>query len=134
MFAMAAQSGGLAKALREEEPLTVFALSNRAFAHLAKEDRETLMKSPRSLNLLLTHYAVRVSIRQEEKEQLASARTLSGARLHIDSRTEGFYVNGAKIRQGDIHCSNGVLHVLDSFDPEFVHEAVSLASRNGRAK
>jgi hypothetical protein len=40
MFVAAAQSSGMAKMLRGEGPLTVFALSDRAFINLRKEDRE----------------------------------------------------------------------------------------------
>src|SRR5437763_10769512 len=58
MFVTAVQSSGMAKMLREEGPFTVFALSNRAFANLPKEDRETLLTDRAAMHLLMAHYIV----------------------------------------------------------------------------
>jgi uncharacterized surface protein with fasciclin (FAS1) repeats len=130
MFVTAVQSSGMARMLREEGPLTVFALSNRAFANLPKEERETLLTDRAAMHLLLAHYIVRGSIAADDTASLQTARTLVGVKLHIDIRSEGSYVNGAKLNEADILCANGVIHVLDSFDPGLVHEAVAMAKSN----
>jgi uncharacterized surface protein with fasciclin (FAS1) repeats len=127
MFVTAAQSSGMAKMLREEGPLTVFALSNRAFANLPKEDRETLLTDRATMHLLLSHYIARGIIPAGDTAELSSARTLVGVKLRTDIRSEGNYVNGAKLGENDIRCANGVIHVLDSLDPGLVHEAVAMA-------
>jgi uncharacterized surface protein with fasciclin (FAS1) repeats len=130
VFVMAVQSSGMAKMLREEGPLTVFALSNRAFANLPKEDRETLLTDRAAMHFLMAHYIIRGIIAADDTASLQSARTLVGVKLHIDIRSEGSYVNGARLGQADILCANGVIRVLDSFDPGWVHEAVAMAATN----
>jgi transforming growth factor-beta-induced protein len=127
MFVSAVQSSGMAKMLREEGPFTVFALSNRAFASLTKEDRETLLTDRAAMHLLMAHYITRGVIPANDTGSLQSARTLVGVKLHIDIRSEGSYVNGAKLSHEDILCANGVIHVLDSFDPGLVRQAVAMA-------
>ncbi len=118
--------------LREEGPLTVFALSNRAFANLPKEDRETLLTDRAAMHFLLAHYIVRGLI--STGDSLLSARTLVGVKLRTDIRSEGSYVNGAKLNQADILCANGVIQVLDSFDPGLVHDAVATSKTNRKEK
>ncbi len=134
MFAAAAQSSGMAKMLREEGPLTVFALSNRAFANLPKDDLEALVMNQAAMHFLLEHYITRGNIAQDDTASLLSAKTLVGVKLRTDIRSEGSYVNGAKLNQGDIRCTNGMIHVLDSFDPGLVHDAVVLAKASRREK
>ncbi len=129
MFVTAVQSSGMAKMLREEGPFTVFALSNRAFANLPKEDRETLLTDRAALHLLLAG-----TIPADDSASLQSARTLVGVKLHIDIRSEGSYVNGAKLVQSEIPCRNGMIHVLGSFDPGLVRDAVALSRTNREAK
>lgn len=129
MFVAATQSSGMAKMLREEGPFTVFALSNRAFARLSKEDRETLLNDRSAMHLLLSRYIARGTIVTDDNTTLQSARTLVGVKFHVDVRSEGTYVNSAKLSGADIRCSNGVIHVLDSLDPGLVHEAVAMSRK-----
>lgn len=129
MFVTAVQSSGLAKMLREEGPLTVFALSNRAFANLPKEELEALMSNRAAMQVLLAHYIAHGNIPQDDTADLLSARTLVGVKLRTDIRGEGSYVNGAQLNQHGIPCANGTIYVLDRFDPGLVHDAVALANR-----
>src|SRR5260370_16755595 len=89
MFVTAVQSSGMAKMLREEGPFTVFALSNRAFANLPKEDRETLLTDRAALHLLLAHYIARGTIPADATASLQSARTLVGVNLPTDIPRHG---------------------------------------------
>jgi len=134
MFVTAVQSSGMAKMLRDEGPLTVFALSNRAFANLPKEDRQALLANRAALNILLVHYITRGSIASDDKSDLLSARTLVGTKLRTDIHSEGFYVNGAKLGQTGIRCANGMIHVLDSFDPGLLHDALAMSRTDQREK
>jgi uncharacterized surface protein with fasciclin (FAS1) repeats len=134
MFVTAVQSSGMAKMLQDEGPLTVFALSNRAFANLPKEDRETLLTDRAAMHFLMAHYITRGIIPANDTASLQSARTLVGAKLRTDIRSEGSYVNGARLSQTDTRCTNGIIHVLDSFDPGLVHDAVAMAKSNRNQK
>jgi uncharacterized surface protein with fasciclin (FAS1) repeats len=126
MFVTAVQSSGMAKMLREEGPLTVFALSNRAFANLPKDEMEALLSNHAAMHVLLAHYIAHGNIPRDDTADLLSARTLIGVKLRIDIRSEGTYVNGAKLNQNEIPCANGVIYVLDRFDSGLVHDAVAL--------
>jgi uncharacterized surface protein with fasciclin (FAS1) repeats len=134
MFMMAMQSSGIAKMLQEPGSLTVFALSNRAFANLTKDQMDVLLTNPAAMQILLAHYVARGRIRKADTETLASAQTVMGVKLRADVRGEGPYVNGAKLDQGDIRCTNGILHVLDSFDGGLVHAAISISTPTGTAQ
>jgi uncharacterized surface protein with fasciclin (FAS1) repeats len=134
MFVAAAQFSGLAKMLRNEGPLTVFALNNQAFANLPKDDLEALLTNRAAMHFLLAHYVTHGNIVKDDAASLLSARTIVGVKLRTDIRSEGSYVNGAKLSEGDIPCTNGMIHVLNSFDPGLVHDAVALAKASRRKK
>jgi uncharacterized surface protein with fasciclin (FAS1) repeats len=134
MFVAALQSSGLASRLRDGGPLTVFALPNQAFANLGKEDLETLLANRVAMHALLAHYVAHGSISNDDRTNLSSARTLLGARLRTYFRGEDAYVNGAKLGPSDTRCTNGVIHLLNSFDPGLVHDAVAVAKAGRRAK
>jgi uncharacterized surface protein with fasciclin (FAS1) repeats len=44
---------------------------------------------------------------------LESATTVNGADLSIEVADDTVMVDGAKVVQTDIECSNGVIHVID---------------------
>ena|ERR1700727_2614913 len=127
-FVTAAQSSGLAKMLKEGGPFTVFAPSDRAFINLAKEDRDTLLNNHLAMHLLLSRYIVR-GVVGGDAASLSSARTLMGVKLRADDHAGVLYVNAAQPRKSGIACRNGVLHVVDLFDPMLVHEAVVAAQK-----
>jgi uncharacterized surface protein with fasciclin (FAS1) repeats len=127
LFAAAVRSSGLARMLKEEGPFTVFAPSDRAFINLAKEDRDVLDKNHAAMRMLLSRYIVRGEI-GSDVGSLSSARTLMGVKLRTDDHNGTLYVNGTALRPSQIACSNGVIRVLNHFDPVLVHEAVLTAS------
>jgi uncharacterized surface protein with fasciclin (FAS1) repeats len=133
-FDSAITSSGMAKMLNEKGPFTVFALSDHAFANLSKDDLGTLLANPSVMHVLLAHYIVRGAITKDDTASLLSAKTLAGVDLRTDVRSEGTYVNGAKLSQSEIRCTNGMIHVLDSLDPGLVHDAVALAIASRRGK
>ncbi|MGE3316730.1 MAG: fasciclin domain-containing protein, partial [Planctomycetaceae bacterium] len=45
--------------------------------------------------------------------KLKSAKTLEGRTVAIDTR-KGVKINDANVVKADIHCSNGVIHVIDT--------------------
>ncbi len=130
MFVNLLRVSGLAKMLREENPLTVFALTNQAFANLQKEDREILLTDHAALNFLLEHYIVRETIVDNDPAKMSATRTLQGLKLRTEVKSEGLYVNGAKLGHSGVPCTNGTLYTLNSFDPALVYQAVALARSN----
>jgi transforming growth factor-beta-induced protein len=125
-FVKVIRTSGLAKVLIEENPLTVFALSNQAFTRLPKEEREILLKHPTAMHFLLAHYIFRESVAYNDAAKMSNARTLRGLKLRTEIKTEGVYVNGAKLSHSGIQCTNGVIYTLDALDPALVDAAVKL--------
>jgi uncharacterized surface protein with fasciclin (FAS1) repeats len=130
MFVNLLRMSGLAKLLHDENPITVFALSNQALANLQKEDRKVLFTDPAALHFFLEHYIVRGNILDTNaaKIKISNATTLQGIKLRTESKSEGFYVNGARLTHPAVRCANGTIYILDAFDPLLVHKAVTLAS------
>lgn len=126
MFTAALKSSGLAETLKTENSLTVFAVSDRAFAMLSLTDRETLRSNHAALNFLLARYIVRGRF---VPPNLASARTLSGLRVLTSHSGRKQMVNGAAVETPDIECANGVIYVLDRFDAGLIREAVQMTER-----
>ncbi|MGH9497194.1 MAG: fasciclin domain-containing protein [Candidatus Sulfotelmatobacter sp.] len=80
------------------------------------------------MNVLLAHYVVRCDIASNNGVGLSSAKTPIGVKLRSDRHNGELFVNGAKIVKGDLHCSNGVIHVVDRFDPSLVREALTIVT------
>jgi uncharacterized surface protein with fasciclin (FAS1) repeats len=127
LFGTAVRLGGMTETLRGVGPFTVIAPADGAFAGLPKDDMRKLMTSPVAMNALLAHYIVHGKIASNDAAGLSSARTLMGATLRADDHNGNLRVNGARIVEGDIRCVNGVVHIVDRFDPGLVREAVAMA-------
>lgn len=128
MFVNLLRMSGLARLLRDENSITVFALSNQAIANLQKEDRKALLTDPAALHFLLEHYIVRGNIADNNAAKMSNAITLPGIKLRTESKSEGFYVNGARLTHAAVPCANGTMYILDAFDPVLVHKAITLAN------
>ena len=128
MFRASLVSSGVASMLRSKGPFTVIAPSDQAFANLPKDEMHQLMTHPAAMNLLLTRYVVRGNIASTNASGFSSAKTLMGVNLRDDNHAGELRVNGAKIVEGDLLCSNGVVHVVNSIDFGLVREALAVAS------
>ena len=46
--------------------------------------------------------------------KLSEAETVQGSSVKIEVKDGKVYVDGAQVVKTDIHCTNGVIHVIDS--------------------
>ncbi len=109
-------SADLVGALSGEGPFTVFAPTDAAFAKLPKEVVASVTK-PANKGLLqdiLKFHVVSGSVQASAVVKLENATTLNGQRADIHIEEGTVYVAGAKVTTTDIHCSNGVIHVIDT--------------------
>lgn len=132
MFVAALRSSGLAQMLKEEGSFTLFALDNQAFASLPPGDLRVLLQRPAAMHLFLANYLVKQNLPSNSAGTWASVRTVGGRSLRTEIKEDGVFVNTAKLKDGDIPCTNGTIHVLHSIDPGLAHEAVMAAT--GRTK
>jgi len=109
----AVKAAGLAETLSGEGPFTVFAPNDEAFAKLPEGTVEGLLADVPALQRVLKHHVVSGAMPAEEVVKKESLESLLGQNLAV-STEGGVSVGGATIIATDIHCSNGVIHVIDS--------------------
>ena len=112
----AVTAAGLGETLKSGGPVTVFAPSDDAFAALPAGTVETLVKPENKAQLtaiLLLHVLPGKIKAADVAGQSLEPVTAGGATVHVNG-TDGVTVNGAKVVQADIDCTNGVIHVIDA--------------------
>lgn len=108
-------AAGLAPALDDDRPLTLFAPTNSAFAALPPGTVETLLQPAnqgRLISILGNHAITGIVSQAQLVGQRLNLETIEGRTLFVDG-TEGVVVGGARIVQPDIFAVNGVIHVID---------------------
>jgi len=115
-LATALTKAGLVDLLQGEGPFTVFAPTDEAFAKLPAGTVEGLLK-PKNLSQLQAVLKYHVSPGATSLAgalQAGSAATAQGGSLEVAFQEGQVRVNKAVIRNADIECSNGVIHVIDA--------------------
>ena len=112
----AVKAAGLMETLSGEGPFTVFAPTNKAFEALPKGTVEMLLKPENrdKLAAILTYHVVAGAVESDAAMQLTSAETVQGAAAPLEVVDGKLLVGGATVVKADIHCSNGVIHVIDT--------------------
>jgi len=113
-LATALEAAGLVDALSGKGPFTVFAPTDEAFAKLPEGTVEGLLKDKEKLAAILKYHVVEGAVTSSQVVQLDKAETLLGQEVMIRAGKDGVKVNDAKVTKADIHCKNGVIHVIDT--------------------
>lgn len=111
----AVQAAGLVETLKGTGPFTVFAPADTAFEALPPGTVEKLVQpeSKDQLTKILTLHVIPGKVMAADVTgKTLSPKSVGGEELHVDG-TQGVTVNGAKVVQADIACTNGVIHVID---------------------
>lgn len=112
----ALKAAGLVDALSGKDPLTVFAPTDKAFAKLPKGTLETLLKKENKAMLIeiLTYHVVKGAVPAKVAVTLDSATALNKKKITLKTKGKNLHLNGnAKVTKADIHCTNGIIHVID---------------------
>jgi uncharacterized surface protein with fasciclin (FAS1) repeats len=112
----AATAAGLADALSNDGPFTVFAPTDEAFAKLPAGTIDTLLKPENKdkLAAILTYHVVPGRVYALDVLTAGSAKTVQGKSVHINTKNGKAFVNNAQIVATDIDADNGVIHVIDA--------------------
>ncbi len=104
----------LEQKLRSQESFTLFAPVDIAFAYLAAETFDQLLRAEHQglLSDVLGYHAVPRRMLSHELRNLRKARSVYGAELTIDTAIE-LKVDGARLLDVDIVARNGVIHGID---------------------
>lgn len=114
-LAAALKAGGLVVTLQGQGPFTVFAPTDEAFAKLPAGTVETLLKPENKSQLVsvLTYHVVAGKVAAAQVVKLNAAATVNGQRVNIKVDAGNVQIDQATVVKADIHCSNGIIHVVD---------------------
>lgn len=93
-------------------PYTIFAPSDEAFDRLSVAEMDSIIEKDNS-NDILEYLIVLGNYTMDDLETIESLTNIRGDILSIDS-SNGIKVDDANIVSGDIKCSNGIIHIIDS--------------------
>ncbi|GAB4141927.1 MAG: hypothetical protein Tsb009_11940 [Planctomycetaceae bacterium] len=112
----AVKAADLVETLKSKGPFTVFAPTDAAFSKLPKGTIATLLKpeNKKKLQSILTYHVVPGKVTANKVVTLKSAKTVNGKSVKIEVKNGKVFIDGAQVVKTDIHCSNGVIHVIDS--------------------
>jgi len=115
-LAAALKAAGLVETLQSKGPFTVFAPTDDAFAKLPAGTVETLLKPENKQQLVsvLTYHVVPGKVNAASVVKLNAAATVNGQRVDIKVADGKVQIDQATVVTADIHCSNGVIHVIDA--------------------
>lgn len=110
---------GLDDALEADGSFTVFAPTDEAFAKLRAETIAQLRKpeNREQLSAILKYHVVGQELsvpKRRPSHPITSIATLQGSKINFEREGSEVTVNGANIVQRNIHCSNGLIHVIDA--------------------
>ncbi len=112
-LAKALKAAGMVEVLKGKGPFTVFAPTDEAFAKLPEGALEGLLKDLPKLRAILRYHVVPGRVTAADVIKLTSAKTVLGQSVTI-SHASPVKIDGALVTKTDIHCANGVIHVIDS--------------------
>jgi uncharacterized surface protein with fasciclin (FAS1) repeats len=104
----------LSETLSGPGPITLFAPADEAFKKLPVTDLAGLLPNKRKLRHLLTSHVMADRVTLSDIKDMGVAKMMNDKIFNIIVRNDEIKVDGAKIIQGDILCSNGVIHVIDA--------------------
>jgi transforming growth factor-beta-induced protein len=112
----AAKAAGLVEVLSGDQPLTVFAPTDEAFAKLPGGTVETLLKPENKAKLaaILKFHVVSGRVFSNTVLSKKELKTVQGGLLTAAMKNGIATINGATLVATDIDASNGVIHVIDS--------------------
>ena len=113
----AAKAAGLAGALSEGGPITVFAPTDEAFSKLPAGTVESLLKPENKDKLvsILTYHVVGRKLTSDMlPHKSIPVKPLNAQyRLKVKKSAKGVSIDGANVVSADIRADNGYIHVID---------------------
>jgi uncharacterized surface protein with fasciclin (FAS1) repeats len=112
----AVQAAGLEGVLAGEGPFTVLAPTDAAFKALPKGTIKELLKEENrdQLKAILSYHVIGGKVSAGDALNAKKAKTLNGKSIEFGIKDGKLKANGVTIRSTDIHCDNGVIHVIDA--------------------
>lgn len=99
--------------LRTPGPYTLFAPTDEAFERLTPAQLKALLKDVRRLKTIVTYHVVSGTVATKDVKP-GELRSVEGSYLTADVQSGQVSMNGAKVVQGNIAASNGLIHAIDA--------------------
>lgn len=114
ILAQALNRAGLTEKLGGTGPYTILAPTDAAFISTFEFTLESLFSTPRLLRALLSSHLIAAELDAAMLLEFEVIETLHGDRLLIEHDSEeGLIINGVRVIQADLRCTNGIIHVID---------------------
>lgn len=115
-LAAALGAADLVSTLQGTGPFTVFAPTDDAFAKLPEGAIEELLlpENKGKLAAVLTYHVVAGKVTAADVMKMTSAGTVQGSAVNVAVKDGVVHINDATVVTADIHCDNGVIHVIDT--------------------
>jgi len=105
--------------LKGKGPFTLFAPDDKAFGKMPEEDRTSLFGNPKRVSEVLSYHVLKDQ--RLNSDAIAMQQTLQPMdmkhKIRVSVKEEKgkkqIYVDKARIKEADIQCSNGVIHIID---------------------
>jgi uncharacterized surface protein with fasciclin (FAS1) repeats len=108
----AVQAAGLVETLSGEDPFTVFAPTDEAFAQIPQDTLQAVLADKEKLTAILTYHVVPGKLMAADVVRSTQLQTVQGQSITV-STEGGVRVDDANVVQTDIEADNGVIHVID---------------------
>jgi uncharacterized surface protein with fasciclin (FAS1) repeats len=99
--------------LRTPGPYTLFAPTDEVFERMTASQLKMLLKDIRRLKTIVTYHVISGVVATKDVKP-GELRTVEGNSLEADVNGGQVSMNGAKVVQGDIAASNGLIHAIDA--------------------
>ncbi len=116
-FLAAAQLAGLLQQVPAEQSMTIFVPANDSIDATA-DDWRRLVLNQQKLREGMKRYAADGAVTVDQAVALGVVKSLAGHDLRFSKVGDDVMVNGSKVIEGDIRCTNGVIHIIDRLLPE----------------
>ena len=98
-------------------PLTIFAPDNEAFSKVPAGILDSLLNNREQLNRVLTYHVVSGRYFAADLAKLKTLKTVQGSMLEVQEHhllRHGIKVNDAEVKEANLECTNGVIHIIDT--------------------
>ncbi|MGZ8937348.1 MAG: fasciclin domain-containing protein [Halobacteriota archaeon] len=116
-FLKAAISADLVDTLKGQSPLTIFAPDNEAFSNVPAGTLDSLLNDKERLTSVLTYHVVAGKHLAADLAKQKTLLTVQGGMLEVQEHhwlRHGIKINDAVVKDADIECTNGVIHIIDA--------------------
>jgi uncharacterized surface protein with fasciclin (FAS1) repeats len=115
ILVQALEAAGLASALQEAGPFTIFAPTDAAFAELPAGALDQLLANPTGqLTQILLFHVLPGKVMAADVQNGMQATTQQGKAVTFEVAGGAVKVNGANVTEADIEATNGVIHAIDA--------------------